>query len=64
MLHLAACQPLPHMSPVPCVQLTSLKLKRYPMLSVPSWLGALAGLRYLLWDPALPADSQCEGSWE
>lgn len=52
------------MSPVPCVQLTSLKLKRYPMLSVPSWLGALAGLRYLLWDPALPADSQCEGSWE
>lgn len=30
------------------------------MLSVPTWLGALTGLRYLLWDPALPADTQCE----
>ncbi|KAI7844570.1 hypothetical protein COHA_001928 [Chlorella ohadii] len=39
-------------------QLTSLKLKRYPMLSVPTWLGSLTGLRYLLWDPALPADTQ------
>ncbi|PRW58407.1 nuclear pore complex NUP50A-like isoform X1 [Chlorella sorokiniana] len=39
-------------------QLTSLKFKRYPVLSVPTWLGALTGLRYLLWDPALPADTE------
>lgn len=37
-------------------------MKRTPMLSVPMWLGALTHLRYLLWDPALPADSECE--WE
>lgn len=53
--------PTPALQSAPCAaQLTSLKLKRYPMLSVPTWLGALTGLRYLLWDPALPADTQCE----
>lgn len=44
------------LSTPPPPQLTSLKLKRYPVLSVPGWLGSLTQLRYLLWDPALPAD--------
>ena len=42
------------------LQLTSLKMKRTPMASVPSWLGELTQLRFLLWDPALPADIECE----
>lgn len=49
----------PTRPPAPAPQLTALKMKRVPTLSVPTWLGALSQLRYLLWDPALPAESEC-----
>lgn len=53
---LAACTP-----PAICAppQLTALKLKRYPATAVPSF-ASLTNLRFLLWDPALPADATCE----
>ena len=53
-------RPLPSCHPVPRPQLTALKLKRYPVTGVPTFLGALTQLHYLLWDPALPADTPCE----
>ena len=42
------------------MQLTALKMKRLPVVAEPQFLGALTQLRYLLWDPALPADTRCE----
>ena len=57
----ALCARLPPTLPV---QLTSLKLKRIPMVATPSWLGALTQLRNLLWDPALPADHDCESPFD
>ncbi|PSC76901.1 Leucine-rich repeat-containing 40 [Micractinium conductrix] len=64
--HLALVYPprsvIPPTSPLPdalstMTQLTALKLKRYPVTGVPTFLGALTQLHYLLWDPALPADT-------
>jgi hypothetical protein len=45
---------------VPVLQLTTLKMKRVPMVCEPPFLAPLTQLRYLLWDPVLPADAICE----
>jgi hypothetical protein len=34
------------------------------MVATPTWLGALTQLQNLLWDPALPADCDCESPFD